>query len=308
MGIISILLTVFGLTLFEIVSSIDNAVINAEVLSTVGQKAKKWFVTWGIFIAVFLIRGVLPWLVVWLAVPALGPLGALTATFNPDPHIAELIKKSSSVLLAFGGTFLVFLFFYWLFVEPKNYGLKGERFLHSQAPWFYAVVSVILLFLVWFGLKLDNLIAFGCVLGSTVFFITHGFKQFAESEEKKLTSSSARSDISKLLYLEAIDASFSIDGVVGAFAFTFSVPLIFLGNGIGAIVLRQLTISNIDRVKKYKYLKNGAMYSMFVLGGIMLLDAFGIEISPAISPIVTILIIGYFFLKSKREPDLNTAR
>jgi uncharacterized protein len=301
MVIINIILTILGLIIFEIVSSIDNAVINAEVLSTVGQKAKKWFLTWGIFSAVFLMRGALPWLVVWLAVPSLGPIGALTSTFNPDPHTAGLIKESSSVLLAFGGTFLVFLFFHWLFVEPKNYGLKGERFLHSQAPWFYAAVSVILLFLVWFGLKMDNLVAFGCVLGSTVFFITHGFKQFAETEEKKLASSSARSDISKLMYLEAIDASFSIDGVVGAFAFTFSVPLIFLGNGIGAIVLRQLTISNIERVKKYRYLKNGAMYSMFVLGAIMLLEAFGVEISSLISPIVTVLIIGYFFLKSKKE-------
>jgi len=83
------------------------------------------------------------------------------------------------------------------------------------------------------------------------------------------------SDWSKILYLEVIDATFSIDGVVGAFAFTLSVPLILIGNGIGAFVVRELTISNIDRVKRYIYLKNGAMYSIFVLGTIMVLDSFG---------------------------------
>ena len=69
-----------------------------------------------------------------------------------------------------------------------------------------------------------------------------------------------RSDWSKILYLEAIDTTFSIDGVLGVFAFTLSIPLILIGNGVGAIVLRQLTVSNIDRIKKYAYLKNGAMY------------------------------------------------
>jgi hypothetical protein len=109
-----------------------------------------------------------------------------------------------------------------------------------------------------------------------------------------------RSDWSKILYLEAIDASFSIDGVVGAFAFTLSVPLILLGNGIGPIVLRQLTISNIDRIKKYIYLKNGAMYAVFALGTIMILHAFDFHIPEWVSPVTTIVIIGYFFLKSRK--------
>ncbi len=105
------------------------------------------------------------------------------------------------------------------------------------------------------------------------------------------------------MYLEVLDATFSIDGVVGAFAFTFSVPLILLGNGIGAVVLRQLTISNIDRIKKYKYLKNGAMYSVLVLGVIMLLDSLGVHIPHWISPIVTIITVIYFFYKSRRDFD-----
>ena len=108
------------------------------------------------------------------------------------------------------------------------------------------------------------------------------------------------SDISKILYLEVIDASFSIDGVLGAFAFTLSVPLILIGNGLGAVILRQLTVGNIKRIKKYVYLKNGAMYAILFLGSIMLLDSFGFHIPAFVSPIVTFLAIGYFFIKSKR--------
>jgi uncharacterized protein len=143
--------------------------------------------------------------------------------------------------------------------------------------------------------------AFGTVVGSTTFFITHGFKENAAKREKQLLAGSGNlSDISKIMYLEVIDASFSIDGVIGAFAFTFSIPLILIGNGLGAIILRQLTVSNIKRIKKYIYLKNGAMYAIFFLGTIMLLDSFGVHIPSWISPIATFLAIGYFFIKSRR--------
>ena len=95
------------------------------------------------------------------------------------------------------------------------------------------------------------------------------------------------------------DTTFSIDGVIGAFAFTFAVPLILLGNGLGAIALRQLTMRNIERIKKYHYLKNGAMYSILALGIIMLLDSFGVHIPTWVSPAVTFATVGYFFYKSR---------
>ena len=141
--------------------------------------------------------------------------------------------------------------------------------------------------------------AFGAVVGSTAFFITHGFKQNAEEQEKSLLEK-GHSDLSKIFYLEVIDATFSIDGVLGAFAFTLSVPLILLGNGIGALVVRQMTIGNIDRIKKYIYLKNGAMYSILFLGLIMILDSFGAHIPEWFSPVTTSLVVIFFFLKSRR--------
>ena len=143
------------------------------------------------------------------------------------------------------------------------------------------------------------MLAFSAIIGSTAFFITHGFKENAEKGEKFLLSSENKmSDISKLLYLEIIDMTFSIDGVLGAFAFTLSVPLIIIGNGLGAFVLRELTVRNIDKIKKYIFLKNGAMYSIFFLGIIMMADAFGIHIPSYVSPIITFFVIGYFFSMS----------
>lgn len=295
-------LTILGLSLFEIITSIDNAIINAEVLSTMSKKARRWFLLWGILFAVFIVRGLLPLIIIWAANPSLGPVGALTATFSGDKQVAHAIEQSSPILLIGGGTFLVFLFFNWLFLEAKNFGLRGERFFQAQGAWFFAVVSILLTVIVWFALQINSMMAFGAVVGSTAFFIIHGFRQFAEVQEKKLLNKAGNmSDISKIMYLEVLDSTFSIDGVVGAFAFTFSVPLILLGNGLGAIVLRQLTVGNIDRIKKYKYLKNGAMYSILFLGAIMIIDSFGYHIPPWFSPVITFGTVGYFFLKSRRE-------
>jgi len=295
---LSLLLIIVGLGLFETISSIDNAIINAEVLSTMQERARKWFLFWGLLFGVFLVRGLLPWLIVWATTPSLGPIGAITATFSSDPRVVEAIDLSAPILLIGGGTFLIFLFFHWIFLEPKNYGLFGERFFHSKGVWFFAVVSVLLSAIVWFALHRNPLMAFGAVVGSTAFFITHGFKQNAEQSERELLKKGL-SDVSKIFYLEVIDATFSVDGVLGAFAFTLSVPLILLGNGLGAIIVRQVTIGNIQRIKRYLYLKNGAMYSILFLGLIMLLDSFGFHIPSWLSPLTTFGVVGYFFYKSK---------
>ncbi len=302
MEILFLALTVLGLSLFEIITSIDNAIINAEVLGGMSKKAQRWFMTYGFFFAVFVVRGLLPFLIVLIANPGIGPMGVLTAAFSNDPTVADAIEKSSPMLLMGGGVFLIFLFFNWLFLEPKNFGLKGERFFHAQGAWFFAIVAVLLTIIVWFALKESTVLGFSAVLGSTAFFIVHGFRQFAEQQEKKLLSG-GMSDLSKIAYLEVLDSTFSIDGVIGAFAFTFSVPLILLGNGLGALVLRKLTISNIDRIKRYKYLKNGAMYSILFLGGIMILDSFGFHIPHWLSPLITFGTVGYFFYKSRIDMD-----
>jgi uncharacterized protein len=297
MPILTIVMTVAGLCLFETISSIDNAIINAEVLSGMGKKARKWFLTWGIFIAVFAVRGLLPWLIVWGAVPGLGPIGAFLAAFSSDPMVHEAVEAAKPVLLMAGGVFLLLLFLHWLFQEPKAFGLPGERFFLKQGVWFYAAASLLICALVWFGSEEGGKLAFAVTLGSTAFFITSGFKQNAEKHEASLLGS-AMSDISKLLYLEIIDLTFSIDGVLGAFAFTLSVPIILLGNGLGAIVVRQITVGNIERIKRYRFLKNGAMYSILALGTVMTCEAFGLHVPEWISPLATFLIVAFFLWKS----------
>lgn len=293
-----LLVTVFGLALFEVVSSIDNAVINAEVLSTVGARARRWFLTWGMFFAVFVVRGFLPFLIVFLAVPSLGVWGTVTATFSSDPTVVQAIQHAAPLLLMGGGTFLVLLFLHWLFMEEKNYGFVVEPFIHKHAVWFYATASITVATLVWFTLKGDEMLAFATVVGSTAFFIVQGFKDNAVHQEERLRTTTGISDMSKVVYLEALDATFSIDGVLGAFAFTFAVPLILFGNGIGALVLRQITVANIERIRQYAYLKNGAMYSVLSLGVIMLAEAFGVHVPYWLSPLVTIFFVVFFFWKS----------
>jgi len=286
--------------MFEIICSIDNAIINAEVLGSMQPKYRRWFLLWGILVAVFLVRGLLPLLLVWFSTPELTPWEAFTAMFSDNPDIKEAIETSSPILLIGGGTFLIFLFFHWLFLEEKHFGLPGERYFFSKGVWFYAVVSILLMAIVWFAIEKNAMMAFGAVVGSTAFFIVHGFRQNAELQEQKLINGDM-SDISKILYLEVIDATFSIDGVLGAFAFTMSVPLILIGNALGAIAVRQITVGNIDRIKKYRFLKNGAMYSILCLGIIMLIDSFGFHIPEFVSPVITFTVVGLFYMKSVRE-------
>lgn len=297
MDVLAAIITIAGLCLFETISSIDNAIINAEVLSTMAAWARRWFLVYGLFFAVFIIRGLLPWLIIWMTTPSLGPVGALTATFSNDPAVVEAIEQSAPILLMGGGVFLLFLFFHWIFLEEKHYGLPGESFIASKGVWFFAVISILLAVIVWFALLVNPMMAFSAVIGSTAFFIVHGFRQNAEEQERKMMSGTM-SDWSKIFYLEVIDATFSIDGVLGAFAFTLSVPLIIIGSGLGAIVVRQLTISNVDRIKRYIFLKNGAMYSIFFLGAIMVLDSFGFTIPVWVSPLVTFGVVGFFYFKS----------
>jgi uncharacterized protein len=297
MGAFTILLTILGLCVFETISSVDNAIINAEVLSDMKPKARRWFLIWGMLFAVFIVRGLLPWLIVWMALPSLGPIGSFLAAFSSDPVVVGAVEEAAPILFMGGGIFLVLLFFHWLFLEPKEFGLAGEKFFASQGVWFYAVASVFLALSVWFALQIGELVAFSAVIGSTVFFIVHGFKGNAEAQEKRLLTGNL-SDISKILYLEIIDMTFSIDGVLGAFAFTLSVPLIIAGNGLGAIIVRQITVGNIERIKKLRFIKNGAMYSILVLGAAMMCDGFGVRIPQWVSPVSTFAIVGFFFARS----------
>jgi len=296
---VSFLVVVVGLCLFEIISSVDNAVVNAHVLKTLPDKYRKIFLFWGLLFAVFVVRGVLPFIIVWIANPDLSIWQVVTATFSGGEAIKEYLDKSKPLLLLGGGIYLFFIFLSWLFLEEKKYVFFVEGFIHRQSAWFYAFASLVTVGVVYFSLKLNPVLALAATIGVSAFFITDGFKRNAEENEKKLFNPKM-SAWSKIIYLEILDASFSIDGVIGAFAFTLSVPLIILGNGLGALVVRELTVRGVNLINSLVYLKNGAMYAIGFLGAIMIAEAFGHEYPFWLAPLNVFVLLGIFLFLSIR--------
>ncbi len=294
------IIVIFGLMLFETISSIDNAIINAHVLKTVPPKFRKIFLFWGLLFAVFIVRGVLPFLIVFMANPDIPVSQIITSSFSGNENIDQSLERSKPILLLGGGVYLFLVFLSWLFLEEKNYAFLVERFIHRQAIWFYAFSSIFFTIVIFLSVKHNPFLALSASIGTTVFFITDGFKQNAAKKEKELEATNMNA-WSKLLYLEVLDASFSIDGVIGAFAFTMSVPLIILGNGLGALVVRQFTIKGIDVVAKLNYLKNGAMYSVGMLGFLMVAESFGKEYPFWLAPLNTFVLLTFFLFLSYKE-------
>lgn len=287
---------ILGLCLFETISSVDNAVVNAHILRTMPEKYRKIFLFWGLLFAVFIVRGILPFIIVWIANPNLSVLQIFTSTFSGSPEITAYINKSKPLLLLGGGVYLFLVFLSWLFLEEKKYAFLAEGFIHRQGVWFYALASILTTGIVYLSLKHNPLLALAATIGVSAFFITDGFKKNSEEKEKQLLQPQM-SAWSKILYLEILDASFSIDGVIGAFAFTVSVPLIIIGNGLGALLVRELTVRGIDLITKFAYLKNGAMYAIGVLGALMMLESFGHEFPFWLAPLsMTILLVIFLTL------------
>ncbi len=295
----SIVIIVLGLCVFEIISSVDNAVVNAHILKTMPEKYRKIFLFWGLLFAVFAVRGLLPFIIVWATNPGLGMWQVITATFSGSADVKSSIEASKPLLLLGGGVYLFFVFLSWLFLEEKKYAFFVEGFIHRQGAWFYAFASFITTAIVYFSLKENPTLALAATIGVSAFFLTDGFKKNAEEKEKQLMNPGMGA-WSKILYLEVLDASFSIDGVIGAFAFTVSVPLIILGNGLGAFVVREFTIRGIDLITKFAYLKNGAMYAIGVLGAMMMLESFGHEYPFWLAPLNMIILLGIFLFMSIR--------
>ena len=300
MSLIESIAIVLGLVVFEVVNSVDNAVVNATVLKTMSVLWRKRFLFIGIITSVFLVRFLLPLVIVWISVPTIS-LSEIFLAFSGQSQItAQAIEIQKPVILMFGGMFLVYLYFHWLFLEQKD-PLYIERFLKEKhGAWFFAVAAVLLVVIMYFA-RFNPLMMLAAAIGSATFFILYGLRETAKtSEENMVAGTSGLNDLSKFVYLEVLDATFSFDGVVGALAFTINLLLILIGMGIGAIVVRELTIKGIDSIGKYKYLKNGALTSIGFLGFFMLVESFGVELPSYIPTIITLLLVGYAFYKSRK--------
>ncbi len=298
---ITTLVIILGLIVFEMVNSVDNAIVNAYVLKTMSEKWRKIFLFWGILTAVFIMRGLLPLLVVWLSVPEIGFLGALKAMVESKPGVAELMEMRKGIILIGAGVFLLLLYLHWLFLEEKNPLFVVDKFIKPHyGVWFFACAAIILVALLYLA-RTSPYLMLSAACGNAIFFIMYGLREQAEKQKKRIIGAASHiSDFSRLMYLEVLDASFSFDGIMGAFAFTTSVPLILIGNGIGALVVRDLTIRGIEKVAKYRFLKNGAMTSIGLLGIFIISESFGVKIPKVLPTLITILLVGIAFWESHR--------
>ncbi|MDD2680732.1 MAG: DUF475 domain-containing protein [Patescibacteria group bacterium] len=288
------LVVIFGLCLFEIITSVDNAIINANILKTLGDKYRRFFLFWGILFAVFVVRGLLPFAIIWLAAPGLSLSEVFTVAFSNNGEVTTYLSSSRPLLLMGGGIYLFFVFLAWLFLENKNFAFKIEKFLKGKVKTFYLllVASIVLIAFLSYQHNINMLIA--AIIGLVVFIGVSALKKHAERTGRKLLNPAA-SAWSKIIYLEVLDASFSVDGVIGAFAFTMSVPFIIIGNGLGAVAVRQLTVKGINVISKFIYLKNGAMYSIGILGLIMTSESFGVEYPFWLTPLATVVLLSLFY-------------
>ncbi len=291
---------VLGLIVFEVVNSLDNAIVNASVLKTMSMLWRKRFLVIGIITSVFLVRFILPLLIVWISVPGISGQDLFLAFLGQSEVAKTAIEMQTPIILTFGGVFLLFLYLHWLFLEKKD-PLFIERYLKQKhGVWFFAFAAIILVIVMYLA-RASPMMMLAAAIGSATFFIIYGLKQTAEESERNLVvGASEMSDLSKFMYLEVLDMTFSFDGVIGAFAFTINLILIFIGIGIGAMVVRELTVKGIDSIAKYKYLKNGAMTSIGFLGLFMMLEGFNVPL-PSILPIlITFALFGVAFYASRR--------
>jgi hypothetical protein len=308
------LLIIVGLVAFEAINSIDNAIVNAHILRTMSERARRWFLIWGVLTAVILMRGLLPasFLTLVMKEQGAGVWETFKGIFSQDPASTAAVAENAYILLLGGGVFLLLLYFEWLFLEKKDPYFVPDRLIKPHhRVWFFTVAALLLVGVLFFA-RHNPLAMLSAAVGNAAFFILFGFREMAEKAEHKLEKKGT-SDLAKVLYLQVLDASFSMDNVVGSFAFTTNVLLILLGNGVGALVVRQLTISGVTRVARYKWLKNGAMTSIGLLGLFMMTEAFHIHLPEVLPTVATISIVGWSFFASHRElrrsplPDAGSA-
>ena len=307
MDLVAAFITVLGLAVFETVSSFDNAVINAGILGTLSDRARRWFLSWGILVSVFIVRAALPLLLVLALNPQLGLAGVLGSFDGSNAQVAETIHASAPPLLGAGGMFLLVLFLHWLLVEPKEYAASAERRFSVPRLFYPGCLLLVVVYAALSGGPLSSA-ALGGAVGTILSLLALTFRQRAEERERKLLEGPTGADWNKLVFLEMIDASFSVDGVLGAFAFTLSVPLIILGTSVGAVVVRQLTVHGIQTVKKLRYLKNGAMYSLACLSAVMLAESSRVEVPGWVSPLTTFAVLGCFGALSWRAARASHSR
>jgi hypothetical protein len=299
--------TVLFLGVLETSLSFDNAVVNAGILSGWNEVWRRRFLTWGMFIAVFGMRLVFPVLIVAVAA-GVGPVKAVAMAVNEPLAYGRLLAGAHHQIAAFGGAFLMMVFLrffvayhktdHWLEVLERPLSRLGK--LESIEA---ALTLVLVLLASWLlpeETRRGEFVVAG-VWGVVVFILVKGLSALLGGDEESVHCQVVRQGVAGFLYLEVLDASFSFDGVVGAFAMTHDLLIIALGLGAGAMFVRSFTLLLVERgtLDTYRYLEHGAFWAVGALAAIML-GGVELHIPEAVTGMCGALLIVWSLVSSVR--------
>jgi len=279
MGLWTALWLVLVLAVLEISLSFDNAVVNAGVLKHMDAFWRQLFLTVGILVAVFGMRLVFPIVIVSVSAD-IGTVETMNMALKEPARYAEVLTSVYPMIAAFGGIFLLLVFLNFLFDVNKDTHWLGPlearltRIAKFDEISVFIALSVVFSGLWWLPQALQMEVLVAGMLGILLYLAVDatGALFADEAQGEAAVKTVKRTGFGAFLYLEVLDASFSFDGVIGAFAITRDVVIIMLGLAIGAIFVRSMTIYLVNKgtLGAYIYLEHGAHYAIGALAVIML--------------------------------------
>lgn len=300
LGGLAAFITVAILGILEVSFSFDNAIVNAKILQRMSPKWQRLFLTVGVLIAVFGMRLVFPLVIVALSAH-INPVAALHLAITDPSGYAHHIAHAHPAIAAFGGVFLLMLFLDWLFEEREiRWLVPLERQLYAAGR--ITNMSVILTTAILIGaatfLGHSAMVLTSGILGLLVYLLVSSL----DSAFEGTTTNIAKTGLGTFLYLEVLDASFSFDGVVGAFAVTNNIFYIAVGLGIGALFVRSLTVFLVHKgtLAEYRYLEHGAHWAIGSLA-ILLLLTIRWDIPDVVTGLIGVTFIGLAYINSIKE-------
>jgi hypothetical protein len=302
------------LSVLEVSLSFDNAVVNATVLKDMDPVWQRRFLTWGILIAVFGMRIVFPVLIVAVA-GGLGPLEAVQLSLNDPERYAAIVTDAHESIMGFGGAFLMLVGMKFFFDADKKYDWIGviERPLRRLADLEAVEIMIVLAALYAVSLQLpadkSGEFFFSGMFGIFTFFAVEWVGASLEAPEgtpNATLETAKRAGLGAFLYLEVLDASFSFDGVIGAFALTNNLIVIALGLGIGAMFVRSMTIALVKQgtLGRFRFLEHGAFWAILALATIMFANVI-VHIPETITGLIGAGLIGLSLASSVRLNRTN---
>lgn len=296
------------LAVLEISLSFDNAVVNAMKLEGMSEKWRHRFITWGILIAVFGMRFLFP-----LAVVAIFAQLNLTTVLNMalnDVHqYTHYLELTHAPIVTFGGTFLMMLFLDYFIEEEKEVHwftfIESKLQKLSKFKGICTITTLCVLALMLFEIpqEIRQSVLTSGLSGIVTYLAIDGLAQWLEKRQeeraKKCADAVKCSGLVGFLYLELIDASFSLDGVLGAFALSKDILIITIGLFIGAMFVRSLTIMLVEKktLNEYLYLEHGAHWAIGVLAVLMFVSTVR-EVPEVITGLLGFIIILSAFISS----------